>query len=152
MATNLSVLKASDNEAAFKFSGAGTTTIALSGPEILHSNQVTAGATQTVDITGFAFTGALDAVITISRNSIVIATCPAASSNFIDLGGQLLIPDSTQHTKDIVVTITGQGELWLRVRKMGGYQTKVEEAIYGSYDDITRIGASTTVTGSPDKV
>jgi len=92
----------------------------------------------------------LDAVITITRNNIVIATCPAASSNFIDLGGQLLIPDSTQHTKDIVVAITGQGELWLRVRKVGGYATKVEEAIYGSYDDPTRIGAKTNVTGSPD--
>jgi hypothetical protein len=139
--TTLTVLKASDNEAAFKFSGAGTTTIALNGPEIRHAAQVADGSVQTVDITGFAFTGALDGVITITRDGVVIATCPAASSNFIDLGGQLLIPDNTKNTKDIVVTITNQAELWLRVRKTGGYKSKVEYGIFGSYDNPTALGS-----------
>jgi len=148
----MSVLKAADHEAVFKFSGAGTTTISLSGTEILGPNQVTDGDTQTVDIIGFVCTGVADGVATITRNGNVIATCLSSASNYIDLAGQILVPDSTEHTSNIAVTITNQAELWLRVRKVSGYKSKIEHDIYGQYDDPTRIGASTTIVGSPDYI
>jgi hypothetical protein len=40
----------------------------------------------------------------------------------------------------------------LVLRKISGWDTKVEETTYGAYDDRTRVGASTTLDGSPDKV
>jgi hypothetical protein len=152
MTTNVSVLKCSENETVYKLSGAGETTIALDSGSILASTQLKDGNTQVVDITGFAFTGALDGVITIVRNNVTIATAPAASSNFIDLAGQLLPPDTTEHSFPIVVTITNQAELWLKLRKVSGYKSKVEPSVYGEYDDPTLVGASTTKSGSPDYV
>ena len=64
------------------------------------------------------------------------------------------ISDNTNNTYDIVVTndaakaVTG----YLVLRKIAGWDTKVEYATYGAYDDSTRVGASTTLSGSPDKV
>ena len=62
--------------------------------------------------------------------------------------------DTTNNTYDIVVTneaakpVTG----YLVLRKVSGWDTKVETATLGAYDDVTRVGASTTLSGSPDKV
>jgi hypothetical protein len=63
------------------------------------------------------------------------------------------IPVTNDNTSDIVVNnvtakaVTG----WIVLRKQAGWSTKVEEATYGAYDDTTRVGASTTLSGSPDK-
>jgi hypothetical protein len=68
----------------------------------------------------------------------------AAGSGFVD---------NVENTSDIVVTIAGaEAQCYLTVRKASGYATKVEPATYGAYDDETRVGASTTLSGSPDKV
>lgn len=141
MATNKTILKNTENEVVYKLSGAGTTTIALNSGDILAPTQVVDGSTQKVDITGFTWTGASDGLITIVRNSVVIATCPAASSNFLDLAGQMMPADSTENTSPIVVTITGQAELWLRIRKKSGYKSKIELAEYSQYDDPTVAGS-----------
>ena len=64
------------------------------------------------------------------------------------------ISDNTNNTADIVVTndvakpVTG----YLVLRKVAGWDTTVENATYGSYDDPTIVGASTTASGSPGKV
>ena len=38
---------------------------------------------------------------------------------------------------------------YLVLRKIAGWDTKVENATYGAYDDPTIVGASTTMDGSP---
>jgi hypothetical protein len=53
--------------------------------------------------------------------------------------------------KDIRLTFDGPGHCIIRLRKEG-WTPKVELETYGSYDDPTRVGASTTKSGSPDKV
>ena len=63
------------------------------------------------------------------------------------------ISDNIQNTSNIVITTTGAASTgYLVLRKLAGWATKVEDATYGAYDDVTRVGASTTVSGSPDKV
>jgi hypothetical protein len=151
MAVVKTVLKNVNQEAVVKVAGtAAAATIDLSA-DLVASTQALDGNTQTVNIVGLVWTGATDGIITITRNSVVIATLQANAAGALDFAGQQMIPETIGNTQDIVVTISGaQAECWLRLRKVSGYATKVEYATYGSYDDETRVGASTTISGSPD--
>ena len=153
MAVVKTILKNTDQEAVVKVQDtAASATIALA-TDLLASSQALDGATQTVNITGLQWSGAPDGIITITRNSVVIATLQTTAAGALEMNGQMMIPDTIENTQDIVVTISGaQSECWIKLRKAGGYKSKVENATYGSYDDPTRVGASTTLSGSPDKV
>ena len=61
---------------------------------------------------------------------------------------ELFPPENTANTSDISVTISDaagtavkQGELWIRIRKVSGYASKIETAVYGVYDDLTQVGS-----------
>jgi hypothetical protein len=152
MAVVKTVLKNTNQEAVVKVAGtAAAATIDLS-VDLLAASQALDGATQTVNIAGLVWTGALGGVITITRNSVVVASLQSNAAGALDFTGQMMIPETIENTSDVVVTISGaQAECWIRLRKVSGYATKVEYATYGSYDDETRVGASTTLSGSPDK-
>jgi len=59
--------------------------------------------------------------------------------------------DLVYANQDIRMIFDGPGHCIIRLRKEG-WTPKVENATYGSYDDPTRVGASTTLSGSPDRV
>lgn len=153
MAVAKTVIKNTNTEAYIKVAGtAAAATIDLS-TDLVAATQETDGATQAVNILSLNWTGGADGIITITRNSVVIATLQANAAGMMYFDGQSMLPDAIENTSDIVVTISGaQCELWMKVRKVSGYKTKVENEVYGAYDDVTRVGASTTVSGSPDKV
>jgi hypothetical protein len=152
MAVVKTVLKNVNQETVIKVAGtAAAATIDLQS-DILASTQELDGATQTVNIVGLIWTGAADGVVQISRNSVIIATLQANAAGALEFGGQAMIPETIENTSDIVITISGaQAECWIRVKKVSGYKTKVEYNTYGAYEDETRVGASTTLSGSPDK-
>ena len=153
MAVVKTVLKNVNQETVVKVAGtAAAATIDLS-TDIVAASQEIDGSTQTVNIIGLVWTGATDGIITVTRNNVVIATLQANAAGALEFGGQAMIPETINNTSDIVVTISGaQSECWLRLRKVSGYKTKVEYSTYGAYEDESRVGASTTVSGSPDKV
>ena len=153
MAVVKTVLKNVNQETVVKVAGtAASATINLS-TDIVAASQEIDGSTQTVNIIGLVWTGATDGIITVTRNNVVIATLQANAAGALEFGGQAMIPETINNTSDIVVTISGaQSECWLRLRKVSGYKTKVEYSTYGAYEDESRVGASTTVSGSPDKV
>lgn len=153
MAVVKTVVKNTNQEAVVKVAGTeAAATIDLS-VDLLAATQALAGATQTVNIAGLVWTGATGGIITLTRNNIVVVTLQANASGALDFTGQMMIPEVISNTHDIVVTISGaQAECWIRLRKVGGYDTKVETVVFGAYDDETRIGASQTLSGSPDKV
>lgn len=142
MAVTKTVLKNTNQESVVKVAGtAAAATIDLS-VDLLASTQALDGATQTVNIIGLVWTGATDGIITITRNSVVIATLQANAAGMLYFDGQSMIPDTIQNTSDIVVTISGaQAECWIRLRKVGGFATKVETAVFGSYDNETVVGS-----------
>jgi hypothetical protein len=150
MAVTKTVLSLNETNAVIKIAGtAAAATIDLQ-TDLLRSNEVLDG-TQRVEISGVQWTGAQDGVITITRNDVTVMTLQANASGMLDMGGQMVTPDHTGNSVDIVVTISGaQAECWLRLRKSAGYKSKIEDGLYGHYDDPTRIGASTTKSGSPD--
>jgi len=151
MAVAKTILKNVNQETVVKVAGTdGSATITL-GTDLVASTQVVDGETQVVNIGGFVWTGAAGGVISISRNSVVIATLQAAPAGALDFTGQMMIPENINNTSDLVVTISGaQAECWIRLKKVSGYATKVEYATYGAYEDESRVGASTTIPGSPD--
>ena len=109
--------------------------------------------TKSVTITGVTFTGAAAGVATISRNGNRTMTLLAENQGQFDFSGQMMCPDSTNSDQDIAVAVTGGNmEVWLRLKKVSGYTSTVEYEKYGAYDNELRLGASTTVSGSPDKV
>ena len=127
----------------------GTITIA----NLTASTQARNSDTPAVNIVKFISTGEDGASLKIIRNSKNIIACAPENAPFLDLNSNG-ITDNTYNTYDIVVTngtakaVTG----YLVLRKVAGWDTKVEYATYGAYDDETRVGASTTHSGSPDKV
>lgn len=151
MAVTKTVLKASEAEAVVKITGvAGDTTTIDLATDILAATQEAGNSTQTVYISGLQWTGATAGVATITRNNVIVATLNAGAAGALEMTGQMMIPDTTEATSNIVVTIAGgQTEVWLRLKKVDGYRTTVEYGKYGSYDDETIVGAK-NVSGSPD--
>lgn len=154
MAVTKTVLKQTHQETVVKVSGTdGSATIELD-TDLIFAQQEVDGSTQVVNIIGVMWSGADAGQVQITRGGSVVKTMLAATADYHDYSGQDMCPESTNNTADIVVTISGaQAECWLKLRKVSGYKSRSGEyAQYGSYEDETRVGASTTISGSPDKV
>lgn len=151
MAVTKTVLKNTNNETVVKVAGASAAATIDLQTDCLAATQALDGATQTVNIVGLQYTGLASSSITVSRNSTNIFTIGAEGEGTIDLAAGAGFVDPIENTFDITVTIAGaEAQCYLVLRKIGGYATKVENATYGAYDDPTRVGASTTMPGSPD--
>lgn len=152
MAMTLTTVKNTNHETVIHFASSaaesGTVTIA----NLTASTQARNADNPQVNIVKFMCTGELGSKVTVARNSKnVIVTSPENDINFEF--NSVGIPVNNDNTFDIVITngaakdVTG----WLVLHKLRGWSSKVETATYGSYDDETRVGASTTLDGSPDK-
>lgn len=127
------------------------------------ANQVVMGSTgPKVSIAGVTWVGANNTEITVTRGGTRVLTLPCTGTSTLDFTGQILPLENTNEQNDIVVGITtalgtgatgtANGQVWLKLRKTSGYATMIEDATYGAYDDPNRVGASTTMSGSPDEV
>jgi hypothetical protein len=100
------------------------------------------GATQTVNIAGVQWVGLADATITIARNGNNVLTLPGGGSDTLEFAAGSGYVDTTGNTSDISVTIAGaEAQCYLILRKVGGYATKVETAVYGAYDNESAVGS-----------
>lgn len=135
MAVTKTVLKLAERDAVVKVAGgAGSATIDLQ-TDLKKSNEELT-ATQAVSIAGVQWTGTADAVITIARNGTTILTLNCGASGALEMNGQTMIPDSIEQDKDIVVTVTGTAaELYVRLKKVSGYNSGSEPSVYGQYDN-----------------
>jgi len=106
-----------------------------------------------VNIVRFLSTGFDSAGVRVTRSGKNIIACAPENAPFLDFtsnGWTESIHNDADIiiTSDVAVPVTG----YIVLRKVQGWNGTVENATYGSYDDPTRVGASTTVFGSPDKV
>lgn len=143
MAVNKTVLKKTQTEAVVKVAGtADSATIDLDVDLVAATELAGTAGSQLVNITSLQWAGASGGTITITRNSVVIATLQANAAGELDFGGQMMVPDTVENDQNIVVTISGaQAECWMRLRKAAGYNTKIQPEQYGIYDDQTSISA-----------
>lgn len=136
---NKTILRKTPQKVAVKVEGTnGSSTITLA-TDLLHATEVVDG-TPAVNILGMHWTGDADGVATITRNSKRIATLSGQAS------GEILFSDSEfveniENTSDIVITTTGQMEVWLLLRKQDGYSSKIETAQFSVYDDTNAVGS-----------
>lgn len=142
MAVTKTIIKNTNQETIVKVGGtAGSATIDLQTDCLATTTQALDGATQTVNIVGVAQAGLLNSAVTITRNAVpVLALAPENSGKLIlnDIG----YVDTQENTSDIVVTISGaEAHVYLTLRKVGGYATKVETAQFSIYDNVTQVGA-----------
>ena len=141
MAVTKTIIKNTNQETIVKVGGtAGSATISLA-TDCLAATQALDGATQSVDIVSAQVTGLLVSGITVVRNAVpVLAFAPENAGLFNYEGNGFR--DNVQNTKDIVVTVSGaEAHIYLTLRKIGGYATKVETAQFGSYDNNTVVGS-----------
>lgn len=135
------ILKKTESKVAIKIYGTDIgETINLATDCLASTEALTVGGTPTVNILTMHWTGAPDSVITITRNSVVIATLPGGAA------GELIFADtdftdSIENTSNIVVTSTGTAQIWLVLRKISGYSSKVETAQFSIYDNTNAVGS-----------
>jgi hypothetical protein len=127
----------------------GTITIA----NLTAGTQARNSDTPVVNIVKYMITGELDSKVSIIRNSKTVIVVAPENAPYMEANAWG-IPITNDNTSDIVITNGAAKEVsgFLVLRKIAGWATKVEDATYGAYDDPTRVGASTTASGSPDKV
>ena len=139
-----------DSEAVVKISGSDLVASVINiSTDILAANQIVypVGGTPVANIIGFQWCGEAGAVYRVNRGGVRVASLLADNGNFMDFV-ELFPPENTSNTSDISVTISDaagtavkQGELWIRIRKVSGYASKIETAVYGVYDDLTQVGS-----------
>lgn len=154
MAMTFTTLKNTNRETVIHFAS----TAAESGTIALNTlaaatQALTVGGTPTVSITKWSVVGELGSGVTITRNSKLVIACAPENAPYLE-DNSWGIPLGIEDTSDIVVTNLAAKQVTgiLVLRKQTGWNTKVENEVYGAYDDPTRVGASTTLSGSPDKV
>lgn len=152
-ATRTTIIRNTNLETIIKFEGSSTDTAAtIDISTLAATTQARNSDTPTVNIVKFIASGLLTSGVQIVRNGVSVLAAAPENAPLIDLT-QNSISDNIQNTSNIVITTTGAASTgYLVLRKIAGWNTKVEDVTYGSYDDPTRVGASTTISGSPDKV
>ena len=141
MAVTKTILKNTNNETIIKIAGtAGSATIDLQ-TDCVAATQTTSGATQTVNITAVTWTGLAGSTITVARNSVNVLSLAGEAAAELQFNEQGFV-DTIENTSDLVVTIAGaEAQCYLILRKVSGYATKVETAVFGAYDNETVVGS-----------
>lgn len=153
MAVVFTTVKNNNQETVIHFESSAAETGTISIADLTAGTQARNSDAPKVDIVKFICTGELGSHVKIQRNSKTVIACAPENEAVIEFNSWG-IPVTNDNTSDIVVNnavakaVTG----WIVLRKQAGWSTKVEEATYGAYDDATRVGASTSLSGSPDKV
>lgn len=103
-----------------------------------------------VTIRSVQWTGASDTTIKVYRGETRVMTLQAAPCGTLIFDGQQFVSESTEKEKDFRFEFSGEGEVWMTLRKHGFIPKSAEYATYGAYEDETRVGAKTNISGSPD--
>ena len=152
MAMTITTLKNTNQETVIHFTSSlaesGTITIA----NLTATTQARNSDTPVVNIVKYSIVGELASKVSILRNSKIVLVCAPENAPYAEFNAWG-IPVTNDNTSDIVITNGAAKDIsgFLVLRKIAGWSTKVENATYGAYDDPTRVGASTTLSGSPDK-
>ena len=154
MAINLTTIKNTNQEVIIHFETPatiqnGTITIA----NLAAASQARNSDTPKVNIVRFVCTGEVGSAVIVQRDIKTIIACAPENVPFLDLPS-MGISENQNNDADIVIQnqVAKQVTGYITLRKVQGWSSKVEPETYGAYDDTSRVGASTTLSGSPDKV
>ena len=153
MAMTITTLKNTNQETVIHFTSSAAESGTITIANLAASTQARNSDTPTVNIVKWQISGELASKVTVNRNSKIVIACAPENAPYAELNAWG-IPLTNDNTYDIVITNGAAKDVTgiLVLRKVAGWSTKVEDATYGAYDDATRVGASTSKSGSPDKV
>lgn len=142
-AARTTIIKNTNLETIVKIEGSSADTAAtIALTDLTATTQaLVGGGTPTVNITKIISAGLLTAGVTITRNNVVVMACAPENAPIINLT-QDGISDTVQNTQPIVVTLAGAASVtYLVLRKVSGWATKVETAVYGPFDNQNAVGS-----------
>lgn len=154
MAMNLTTIKNTNQETVIHFEAPSNESATITIANLTAGTQARNSDAPKVNIVKFICTGEVGSGIKISRGIKTIIAAAPENAPILDLP-TFGISDGQVNDNDIVIAGTVATKAisgYIVLRKIQGWDTKVETATYGAYDDVTRVGASTTMSGSPDKV
>jgi hypothetical protein len=152
MAMNFTTVRNTNQETIIHFETVDDESATITLADLGASTQIRNSDDPLVNIVRFISTGIDGSAVIVSRDGKNIIACAPENAPILDLT-QYGITDSTNNDQDILIAQTVANKSvsgYITLRKIAGWDTKVEYATYGAYEDETRIGARTDVSGSPD--
>jgi len=140
-AIRFDTLRNVNQETIIKFTGAATDTGTITIANLGASTQARNAAAPTVNMIRIMASGLTNSNLTITRNGVaVFQGSPGAAIDFdMTING---FSDSVNNTADLVFTVgTAAVTGYITLRKLAGWDTKVETATYGAYDDVAAVGS-----------
>jgi hypothetical protein len=124
----------------FQSSAIETGTITISG--LAASTQARNSDTPAVNIVRFVSTGEDTASVTVLRNSKVLIACAPENAPLLDLTS-MGISEGQYNTYDVVISnnVAKQVTGYITLRKIAGWSTKVETAVFGPFDNQSAVGS-----------
>jgi hypothetical protein len=153
MAMNFTTVRNTNQETIIHFETVTNESATITIADLGASTQTRNSDDPKVNIVRFISTGVDGSAVIVSRDGKNIIACAPENAPILDLT-QYGITDAQKNDKDILIAQSVSSKPvsgYITLRKIQGWDTKVEPATYGAYDDVTRVGASTTASGSPDK-
>jgi hypothetical protein len=143
MAMTFTTVKNTNQETVIHFTSSAAESGTITLNTLAASTQaLTVGGTPAVNIVKWSVHGELGSKITINRNSKIVIACAPENAPYME-ANSWGIPISNDNTSDIVITNGAAKDVsgFLVLRKVAGWSTKVETAVYGAYDDQTAVGS-----------
>jgi len=142
MAMTITTLKNTNQETVIHFTSSAAESGTITIANLTAATQARNIATPTVNIAKYSITGELGSKVSIIRNSKIVITCAPENAPIVEFNA-MGIPVTNDNTSDIVITngVAKDVSGFLVLRKIAGWDTKVETATYGAYDDVTVVGS-----------
>lgn len=149
---NLTTVRNTNQETIIHFEAVDASSATITIANLAAATQARNSDTPKVNIARFVCTGEDTSSVIVSRNGKNIIACAPENAPFLDLTA-MGIGDAQQNDQNILITSSVAKAVsgYITLRKIQGWSTKVELSTYGAYDDPARVGASTSLSGSPDK-
>jgi len=140
MAVIKTILKKAKHEVVVKFqndSGTNQTSTFDLDVDALLSTEVIEGTVK-VNIIEIHWAGLASSHFHLERNSVKIFAAQGSDADQFIFSGFV---DGVENTSDIVASLTGEIYVYVVLRKNSGFESKIETAQFGSYDDNTARGS-----------
>ena len=142
MAMTITTLKNTNQETVIHFTSSAAESGTITIANLTASTQARNSDTPTVNIVKFSVMGELASKITINRNSKIVIACAPENAPYMEANAWG-IPITNDNTSDIVITNGAAKDVsgFLVLRKVAGWSTKVETAVYGPFDNQSAVGS-----------
>lgn len=142
MAMTITTLKNTNQETVLHFTSSAAESGTITIANLTASTQARNSDTPTVNIVKFSVMGELASKITINRNSKIVIACAPENAPYMEANAWG-IPITNDNTSDIVITNGAAKDVsgFLVLRKVAGWSTKVETAVYGPFDNQSAVGS-----------